>query len=127
MSNNDPENSLNELLASWFESIYPICTGDLENPAVKRHESILTYYIKNDMWNKSGCCQLKEQIEDLKDKLTIIEVEHTVNNKTFDGKETNISKLINLYEDYCRKLARVLFDYGAGLSNIQQRFRWGKL
>ena len=31
MSNNDPENSLNELLASWFDLLYPICTGDLEN------------------------------------------------------------------------------------------------
>ena len=73
-----------------------------------------------DWLHKSGCCQLKEQIDELTTKLNMIEVEHAVNNKTFDGKETNISKLTNLYESYCKKLARVLFDYGARLSDIKQ-------
>ena len=119
MSNNNPENSLNELLASWFDLLYHICTGDLENKKVKQDKSISMHYIEKDAWHKSGCYQLKEQIDELTTKLTIIEVEHAVNNKTFDGKETNISKLTNLYESYCRKLARVLFDYGARLSNMK--------
>lgn len=100
MSNNNPENSLNELLASWFDLLYPICTGDLENEEVKQHKDISMHYIKKDAWHKSGCCQLKEQIDKLTTKLNIIETEHAVNNKTFDGKETNISKLTNLYESY---------------------------
>ena len=119
MPNNNPENSLNELLASWFDLLYPICTGDLENEEVKQHKDISMHYIKKDSWHRSGCCQLKEQIDELTTKLNIIETEHAVNNKTFDGKETNISKLTNLDESYCRKLARVLFDYGANLCNVK--------
>ena len=121
MQNIYKEHALNEILSDWFKIIYPVCIGDFKNPEVQKNKEILKCYLEKDMWHKSGCCQLKEQIEELKDKLTIIEVEHAVNNKTFDGKETNISKLTNLYESYCRKLSRVLFDYGARLSKVKQR------